>query len=623
MGDQLATAEGLSNAFDEAAKSSEKFNKSIKSIGLKGILGKGLKLGASFAGNLIAAFAGEALFAAAVKGIGFLADAMDNAIVTSEEAQEKLGSMSDSYSRGQDELASLNAELETTSTRLDELSVKGNLTFTEEAELVRLQAQNDELERSIELKKAQQKIDAKKLVDQAREAYTKRTHEDVLFGEGVDFSYDKNKIENFRTDAKATYGSKDRINKIKHNATASWWDQDFSVEDYRDLSTYGNNINMLIGTYQGLRESASEINDEIIKLTESDMTKDQEKEAKALEAELDLMEEQKTSLLEQINNYAYDLSTVYSSLLAGKEAGILSEKDALMMAEIASVLDGIEHSTGSDRKTLTGSINTLFAKADFEGVKDQLVSAGQEGGAALDNLISKIPGLSSALDEAGISANDLKRYIMAIADPDALKIDKALEQLKEDFTDIDAVGMDDKKFEKKVKKRGKIIDKFLSDKSDEEIEIFYKYVKDSDLDLSELTEKDLRYNFNIALQGANSVSEDLYDITTQIESITTLVSSIDKINSILSETQTGKSLDIESFNSTELMDYRNALEYVNGSMQINAEMANAITQAILSLSIIHLLQISGFLTVISMKRNSLDYKTHTHTTIIISKQRNT
>lgn len=52
QGDQLATVEGLSNAFDEAAKSSEKFNKSIKSIGLKGILGKGLKLGASFAGNL-------------------------------------------------------------------------------------------------------------------------------------------------------------------------------------------------------------------------------------------------------------------------------------------------------------------------------------------------------------------------------------------------------------------------------------------------------------------------------------------------------------------------------------------------------------------------------------------
>lgn len=105
QGDQLTTVEGLSKAFDEAAKSSEKFNKSIKSIGLKGILGKGLKLGASFAGNLIATFAGEALFAAGAQALYNWVHAAEIAI---EKGQEARNTISEVYSAMNERKTSIN-----------------------------------------------------------------------------------------------------------------------------------------------------------------------------------------------------------------------------------------------------------------------------------------------------------------------------------------------------------------------------------------------------------------------------------------------------------------------------------------------------------------------------------
>lgn len=75
---------------------------------------------------------------------------------------------------------------------------------------------------------------------------------------------------------------------------------------------------------------------------------------------------------------------------------------------------------------------------------------------------------------------------------------------------------------------------------------------------------------------ADSISSSMDSAT---ESTQSLLSQISAIKSALSSQSTGKSIDVETFNSEELKDYQSALEYVNGTMQINAEKAESIAKA--------------------------------------------
>ena len=78
-----------------------------------------------------------------------------------DRSRKNLDSLKNEYNNNESELKSLEGELQTTSERILELQGKGKLSFTEQEELSRLQAQNAELERSIHLLEAEQKLLAK------------------------------------------------------------------------------------------------------------------------------------------------------------------------------------------------------------------------------------------------------------------------------------------------------------------------------------------------------------------------------------------------------------------------------------------------------------------------------
>ena len=63
------------------------------------------------------------------------------------------------------------------------------------------------------------------------------------------------------------------------------------------------------------------------------------------------------------------------------------------------------------------------------------------------------------------------------------------------------------------------------------------------------------------------------------ESATNLISGISAAQEAVNGQQTGKSISVADFSSDELKDYRSALEYVNGTMQLNAERVKEIAQA--------------------------------------------
>ncbi len=58
-----------------------------------------------------------------------------------------------------------------------------------------------------------------------------------------------------------------------------------------------------------------------------------------------------------------------------------------------------------------------------------------------------------------------------------------------------------------------------------------------------------------------------------------VVSSIKSVQDVLNAQTTGKSMSLSDWNSEELKDYRSALEYVNGSLQLNADRVNEIVKA--------------------------------------------
>lgn len=63
------------------------------------------------------------------------------------------------------------------------------------------------------------------------------------------------------------------------------------------------------------------------------------------------------------------------------------------------------------------------------------------------------------------------------------------------------------------------------------------------------------------------------------EDVSAFTSAYSKLNEVMSSQGTGKSLSLENFNAAELEDYRSALEYVNGSLQLNEEKVKALSKA--------------------------------------------
>lgn len=92
---------------------------------------------------------------------------------------------------------------------------------------------------------------------------------------------------------------------------------------------------------------------------------------------------------------------------------------------------------------------------------------------------------------------------------------------------------------------------------------------------------------NAAGKTAQSTSEEYQKAASLItksvseagESATSLITGINSAWDALGSQQSGKSLSYETFNSDDLKDYQSALEYTNGTMQLNAEKVREIAKA--------------------------------------------
>ena len=98
-----------------------------------------------------------------------------------------------------------------------------------------------------------------------------------------------------------------------------------------------------------------------------------------------------------------------------------------------------------------------------------------------------------------------------------------------------------------------------------ELEEFYNATADAATDASDI----------VALANER-ITESVENAA---DSATKLIEGISNVTDIINGQQNGKSISIASFNSDDMRDYQSALEYVNGTMQLNAERVKEIAQA--------------------------------------------
>ena len=79
--------------------------------------------------------------------------------------------------------------------------------------------------------------------------------------------------------------------------------------------------------------------------------------------------------------------------------------------------------------------------------------------------------------------------------------------------------------------------------------------------------------------GLDSAANAVSGLTTEIEAANSALSGINAATSLLASQGTGKSINIEDFNSEELQDYTSALEYNNGALQLNADKVRELQKA--------------------------------------------
>lgn len=166
MSSVVEASSELGDSFVILESSASGAGKSISSV-FKGI-------GASFMTFITSPAGILASFAAITVALTALQDALT---VDYDEANDALNNASSEYSETQKSLESMNSELETTKSKISELQAlkdAGTITLSEESELEKLKSQNAELEKKISLQEQLSKIQQKDVIDDAKEAMSKK-----------------------------------------------------------------------------------------------------------------------------------------------------------------------------------------------------------------------------------------------------------------------------------------------------------------------------------------------------------------------------------------------------------------------------------------------------------------
>lgn len=443
---------------------------------------------------------------------------------TVKSANEKMAESFSAYEQAQSEVENVNNELLTTQSRIDELNAKQSLTFVEQSELEKLQEANEKLQLQLDLREKEEQRAARQASEDTISAYEK--------------TYGKYGISESKT--------KEYINNAELTGNNA-----ILLSDENNISAMIAGIRQM----QKLRQDAFNSNN-----------------GEEVERYDEIINDATDSVWEQVTA----LEEYKSKLEAVKEVGgSLNTEEQNTLSEIESTIEYVYKQLDPEKWNQM-QFDNIFNQSRFSDAKESLKQIAKESdniGISAEEVKNKFPELVAEMQKAGYSAQDIANNINS--ELGLLDFDKVKKQLQNAYSDI--LGENPTAADlKKSDYRNLEMQKFLQDKTDEEIEIFYRYVNDGDIDLSELTLEDIEEIFITINADTTPAQKSLEELT---QSANDVVSSINSINSVLSSQGTGTSISSEIFSDEELKDYSSALEYVNGCYQLNTEKVKKLTEA--------------------------------------------
>lgn len=212
------------------------------------------------------------------------------------------------------------------------------------------------------------------------------------------------------------------------------------------------------------------------------------------------------------------------------------------------------------------------AKTSFEGVQKAVDSV-----VGSDNKYTSVfEGVTDQLAKASIAANEFKKVLGKDGTDEVLKGFES--SAKTYANNIKRLGLSDLDFQIALDTEG-------SQKGEVAIQALTQAALDMGLIAGTSSEEvqpllDVLVELGvISTQTGDNVEESAKSFEELANSTQTTLKTISAVSEALEGQSTGKSIDVETFNSEELIEYQSALEYVNGTMRLNEERVAEITQA--------------------------------------------
>jgi hypothetical protein len=322
--------------------------------------------------------------------VGVAVYAINDALTeTKEEAKETLEETTKAFEQTKSEVQELQSELETTGKRIDELLVKEHLTLVESEELEKLKETNDELERELRIKEAIEKQQGKKSNDEA--------------------------IDYFNV-------------KVKDKTQYSFTPDGTSYEETDQVTAVENRIKSLAE----LEKQMKVLETEHLKYQSEHDGEQSDYYIRAIKNQQEKIDEARKFIDESIVNFQEQ----DDYLIEGIDKGMIGRLDNLYQL-YDEVINGV---TKSESKEI--NIDSILAKASFSDDAEKLIKLGKNGSLTPDmlkNTNGEFADLVEYLHNAGVEAEDLYQYIMAIADPNAINYDEIRNLFRESLGSQDGI----------------------------------------------------------------------------------------------------------------------------------------------------------------------------------------
>ena len=458
-----------------------------------------------------------------------------------KEKVDKAVSSSEKYEQTKSDIQSIESELETVGNQIDELNAKDHLSFTDQAELSNLQTQSAELERQLELKQALADIQQDQAARDAKDAFNAHSMRDTV----------NDNEDGFFNTIKTTYQKAYAWVHDKLGMSESGQDILLGVP-FSDITRLKTADETLLDRIQQAQKAADDLKD----LQKSQTADNYDKVQK------DIKDQQKV-----VDNYRDNIQELYSTMESyassfyDQDTGnVLTgyEDEAKRWEEVQK--EYLDFFTSNSGKSIDQSIEGVLSKVKFDGIKDTLVKAGEEGSDALNKILSEgnysglFTALSNALNVNEADAKDkLKQYIMSVADPDGLNIDEVKRQLLKNFTEDDA-GLG-----RKLRTVGESAwEQFTKGMSEDDFKILYSIQKDNDTSTWEI--EDWKKDFDAAKESAEELNG--IDLSTFTTNATKHINAVSNLTTALSESKsaTGLSLAAEVDDKTGAVSLSGSLK---------------------------------------------------------------